>query len=310
VRAVVVALGKVGLPLAVQIAGAGHDVTGCDVDPRVCDAVNAGEAPFPGEAELPDRLREAVEAGRLRARPDTEAAVAEEPELVVAVPPLVVDAAGRPDWGALDAVTGAIGAGLRAGTTVSLETTVPVGTTRERLLPRLAEASGLEPERDFWLAFSPERVSSGRVFRDLATYPKLVGGTGEESERRAVALYEGFLDAPVWGMGGAEAAELAKLAETVYRHVNIGLANELARHAAGRGIDVARVIEAASRSATSTAPGSRWADTASRSTPTSTWRATRPPGCRARRWRSTPACPPTRSACWPRSWATCPAGAC
>lgn len=244
-RAVVVALGKVGLPLAVQIAGAGHDVTGCDVDEAVCAAVNAGEAPFPGEAELPDRLAAAVGAGRLRATHDTEAAVAEGPDLVVAVPPLVVDDRGRPDWAALDAVTDAIGRGLRAGTTVSLETTVPLGTTRGRVQPRLAEASGLEPERDFWVAFSPERVSSGRVFRDLATYPKLVGGTGPAGEERAVALYEQFLDAEVWAMGGAEAAELAKLAETVYRHVNIGLANELARHAADRGVDVARVIEAA-----------------------------------------------------------------
>ena len=91
-RAVVVALGKVGLPLAARIALAGHEVVGCDVDARVVDAVNAGEPPFPNEAGLPEALAETVGDGRLRAVTDTAAAVAEGADLVVAVPPLVVDA--------------------------------------------------------------------------------------------------------------------------------------------------------------------------------------------------------------------------
>jgi UDP-N-acetyl-D-mannosaminuronic acid dehydrogenase len=119
-----------------------------------------------------------------------------------------------------------------------------VGTTRERIAPALEEASGLAAERDFHLAFSPERVFSGRVFRDLATYPKLVGGLSPEGEARAAELYRSFLDAEVWEMGGAEAAELAKLAETTYRHLNIAFANELAQAADARGLDVHKVIEA------------------------------------------------------------------
>ena len=246
-NAVVVALGKIGLPLAVQMAHAGHTVVGCDIDQRVLELVTRGEEPFPGEADLAERLRDVVAAGRLRAQRDTTAAVAEGPDLVVAVPPLYVDEHAKPDWATLDAVCDAIGAGLRAGTTVVVETTVPVGTTRERIAPRLEQASGLRAEHDFHLAFSPERVFSGRVFRDVATYPKLVGGLSDEGERRAVELYRAFIpgSAEIWPMGGAEAAELAKLAETTYRDLNIAYANELARTADARGLDVQRVIDAA-----------------------------------------------------------------
>jgi len=245
VRAVIVALGKIGLPLAVQIARAGHDVVGCDVDPDVVERVNAGEPPFPGEAGLADALAEQVSAGRLSAQADTTAAVAEGPDLVLAVPPLLVDADARPDWRALDAVTDAIGRGLRPGTTVSVETTVPVGTTRGRVARRIEAASGLCAEEDFFLAFSPERVYAGRVFSDLATYPKLVGGLSAAGEQRAAELYETFIDAEVRRMGSAEAAEMTKLVETTYRDVNIALANEFARFADGAGIDVERVIDAA-----------------------------------------------------------------
>jgi UDP-N-acetyl-D-mannosaminuronic acid dehydrogenase len=244
-KAVVVALGKIGLPLAAQIARKGHEVVGCDIDERVVELVGRGEPPFPGEADLDVVLREVVDAGRLRATTDTTAAVREGADLVVAVPPLYVDGDAKPDWGALDAVTDAIAAGLQPGTTVVVETTVPVGTTRKRIAPRLEQGSGLTTEQDFVTAFSPERVFSGRVFQDLATYPKLVGGLSTEGEQRAAALYASFLDAEVWAMAGAEAAELAKLAETTYRDVNIALANEFARAADAIGVDVDHVITAA-----------------------------------------------------------------
>jgi UDP-N-acetyl-D-glucosamine dehydrogenase len=245
-RAVVVALGKAGLPLAAQLTVAGHEVVGCDVDPGVVEAVNAGRSPFPGEPGLEEALREAVVAGRLRAQTDTAAALREEPDLAVAVPPLVVDDALRPDWRVLDAVMAAMGAGLRPGTTVSVETTVPVGSTRERFAPALEAASGLVVERDFHLVFSPERISSGRALRDLATYPKLVGGLSSAGEARGAALYAAALPGvEVRELGSAEAAELAKLAETTYRDLNIGFANELARYADRLGVDVDVVIAAA-----------------------------------------------------------------
>jgi UDP-N-acetyl-D-glucosamine dehydrogenase len=245
VNAVVVALGKIGLPIAAQIARAGHDVVGCDIDERVVDAVNAARAPFPGEAGLEEALEEVVGTGRLRAVTDTAAAVAGGPDLVIAVPPLAVDEQARPDWRILDAVIDDIGRGLQAGTTVAIETTLPVGTLRGRIGPTLAARSGLRSEEEFFCVFSPERVYSGRVFADLATYPKLVGGLSDAGEARGVELYRAFLDAEVRPMGSAEAAELTKLAETTYRDVNIALANEFARFADRAGVDLERVIEAA-----------------------------------------------------------------
>lgn len=255
-RAVVVALGKIGLPIAAQLARTGHEVIGCDVDQRVVDLVNAGREPFPGEAELAEVLADVVGRGRLRATTDTAAAVATGPDLVIAVPPLVVDAHAQPDWAILDAVVADIARGLGVGTarradderaiTVAIETTLPVGTTRTRVGPALAAGSGLGARGGFHLVFSPERVFSGRIFRDLATYPKLVGGLDEAAETRGVELYRQFLPGvEVRAMGGAEAAELTKLVETTYRDVNIALANEFARHADHLGLDVERVIDAA-----------------------------------------------------------------
>ncbi len=244
-KAVVVALGKIGLPIAAQMALRGHEVVGCDVDPRVVDLVNRAQEPFPGEAGLKDALDELVPSGRLRATADTTTAVSEGADLVIAVPPLVVDDNAKPDFSILDAVVTDIGRGLRPGTVVCIETTLPVGTTRTRVAPALAELSGLAPEEDFFTIHSPERVYSGRIFRDLATYPKLVGGLSEAGEARGVELYESFLDAEVRAMGSAEAAELTKLAETTYRDVNIGLANEFARFADTIGVDIERVIDAA-----------------------------------------------------------------
>ncbi|HEY6595295.1 MAG TPA: nucleotide sugar dehydrogenase [Asanoa sp.] len=249
----VVALGKIGLPLAVQFASKGHRVLGADTSKRVVDLVNEGVAPFPGETDLDVKLEQAVDAGLLRATTDTAAAVAQA-EAVVVVVPLFVDAAGVPDFTWMDDATRSIAAGLRPGTVVSYETTLPVGTTRDRWAPMLAEGSGLTAGRDFFLVFSPERVLTGRVFADLRKYPKLVGGIDAASAARGVRLYEAVLDFDarpdlgrpngVWDLGSSEAAELAKLAETTYRDVNIALANQFARFADTAGIDVTKVIEA------------------------------------------------------------------
>jgi nucleotide sugar dehydrogenase len=253
VKVCVVALGKIGLPLAVQFAVKGHRVIGADVDEGVVGLVGDGVAPFPGEADLDVRLKEVVASGLLSATTDTTAAVGVS-DVVVVVVPLVVDGGGVPDFGALDAATGAVAAGLRRGVLVSYETTLPVGTTRGRWAPMLEGGSGLVAGRDFHLVFSPERVLTGRVFADLRCYPKLVGGVDAVSGRRGVGFYEAVLDFDdrvdlprrngVWDLGSAEAAELAKLAETTYRDVNIGLANQFARYADSIGVDVAAVIEA------------------------------------------------------------------
>jgi len=249
----VVGLGKIGLPLALQFAGSGATVLGADTNPAVVEQVNAGQEPFPGEHDLQRRLTEAIEAGTLRATTDTTAAVADS-DVVVVVVPLYVDPDGAADFGWIDSATEAVGRGLRAGALVIYETTLPIGTTRERFGAILSAESGLAVEDEFTLAFSPERVFTGRVFADLRRYPKLVGGVGQKSTAAAVAFYEDMLEFDsrddlerpngVWDLGSAEAAEFAKLAETTYRDVNIGLANQFARHAETIGVDVRAIIEA------------------------------------------------------------------
>ena len=253
-RIAVVALGKIGLPLAVQFASKGHEVIGVDVNPRTVELVNEGKEPFPGEAHLAEKLAELVPAGRLRATTDYAEAIPGVDAVVVVVPLFVNDETWQPDFGWMDQATKSLAAHLTPGTIVSYETTLPVGTLRGRFKPMIEQISGLEEGRDFTLIFSPERVLTGRVFADLRRYPKLVGGLSEDGTRRGIALYQQLLDFDVredlpqpngvWDMGSAEAAEMAKLAETTYRDVNIGLANQFAVYADKIGVDVQRVIDA------------------------------------------------------------------
>jgi len=252
-KVTIVGLGKIGLPLGVQFATRGLTVIGADIDADVVDAVNAGRPPFPNEPDLDRLLVEVVGDGRLAATTDTAAAVAASDAVVVVVP-LVVDDDLRPDFRAIDAATADVARGLTADTLVCYETTLPVGTTRGRFAPALAQGSGLTLGEDLFVAFSPERISSGTAFVDFRRYPKLVGGVDAASAARAVAFYEaGFVfdDRPdlgrpngVWDLGSAEAAELAKLAETTYRDVNIALANEFATYAESIGVDYAAVAAA------------------------------------------------------------------
>lgn len=249
----VVGMGKIGLPLAVQCARKGHRVFGVDIDPEVLHSIASGVAPFPGEPGLAEGIRDMVATGLLTARADTEEAVRGSDAIVVVVP-LSCAADGEPDFDALDSATRAVGHGLRRDALVAFETTLPVGTTRDRLLPILEASSGLAFDREFSVVFSPERVLSGRVFEDLARYPKLVGGVSPASEKRGVEFYETILDFAarpdldrpngVWSMGSSEAAELAKLAETTYRDVNIALANQFALFAESNGMDIHPVIAA------------------------------------------------------------------
>ncbi len=193
-------------------------------------------------------------SGRLRATTDYSDAIPGADAVVLVVPLFVDDATWQPDFGWMDSATRALAEHLTPGTLVSYETTLPVGTTRTRWKPMIEEVSGLSEGVDFHLVFSPERVLTGRVFADLRKYPKLVGALSEEGAKTAKEFYEAVLDFDertdlerpngVWDLGSPEASELAKLAETTYRDVNIGLANQFARFAEQNGIDVHAVIEA------------------------------------------------------------------
>ncbi len=236
-----------------QFAKKGHHVIGCDVNQKTVDLINAGIEPFPGENFLAEYLAEVVASGHLVATTDTTAAVSESDAVVIVVP-LFVNNEGIPDFGWMDAATEKIAAGLKPGTLVSYETTLPVGTTRNRFAPALEKGSGLKAGVDFHLVFSPERVLTGRVFADLRKYPKLVGGINDASTAAGIAFYEAVLDFDdrpdlaekngVWNLGTSEASEMAKLAETTYRDVNIALANQFAIFAEGANIDIAKVIAA------------------------------------------------------------------
>ncbi|KJL26332.1 nucleotide sugar dehydrogenase [Microbacterium azadirachtae] len=253
-RIAVVALGKIGLPLAVQFASSGHEVIGVDVNQRTVDKINSGLEPFPGEAHLQEKLAEVIALGRFRATTEFAEAIPEAEAVVLVAPVFVDEETWEPDFQYMDAATIALAAHLSEGTLISYETTLPVGATRTRFASMLEKGSGLTEGVDFHVVYSPERVLTGRVFEDLRKYPKLIGALSEEGNRRAREFYEAVLqfderpDLPrpngVWDLGTTEASEMAKLAETTYRDVNIGLANQFGLFAASHGIDVYKVIEA------------------------------------------------------------------
>jgi nucleotide sugar dehydrogenase len=240
----VVGAGKMGLPLAAQYATHGWRVIAVDVQPAVVEAINAGRSHVAEEPGLAELVADVHAAGRLRATLDG-AAAAREADVVVLIVPVMLDDEQRPDYRYMDAAVDGIAPGIHPGSLVIFETTLPVGDTRQRYAPRLEAVSGLRADGDFFVAFSPERLFSGAALRNLAMYPKLVGGIGEASGERAAAFYAAVLDAEVVWMSTAEAAEFAKLADTTYRDVNIALANEFARYADRIGVDLAEVVDAA-----------------------------------------------------------------
>jgi nucleotide sugar dehydrogenase len=240
----VVGAGKMGLPLCAQFADHDWHVIAVDVNQAVVDSINAGKSHVGEEPGLAELVAAAHAGGRLRATTDG-AAAAREADVVVLIVPVMLDDEQQPDYRYMDAAVASIAPGVHAGSLVIFETTLPVGDTRGRFLPQLVEASGLTADKDLFVAFSPERLYSGAALKNLATYPKLVGGIGPASTDRAARFYDAVLDTEVVAMSNAEAAEFSKLADTTYRDVNIALANEFARYAERAGVDIHEVIAAA-----------------------------------------------------------------
>jgi UDP-N-acetyl-D-mannosaminuronic acid dehydrogenase len=237
-------LGKMGLPLAGVFGEVSGNVTGADIDPEVVATINDGGCHVKREPSLDDLVGELVDAGALEATTDTVVAAEDATVHVVIVPTPITDA-NEPDLSILDSVVTDIGSGLDAGDLVIIECTVPPRTTEDRVTPRLAEVSGLDPA-DFGVAFCPERTSSGRALQDIrGAYPKVVGGIDEESTRVAAALYEEINEEGVISVSDATTAEAVKVFEGLYRDVNIALANELATFTDELGIDVREAIEVA-----------------------------------------------------------------
>jgi UDP-N-acetyl-D-glucosamine dehydrogenase len=237
-RVAVVGQGYVGLSLACAAAEAGFETTGIDVDADRVDALAAGELVVPGVDDA--TFRSGVATGRLHFTADGDALAASD-VICICVPTPVRD--HTPDLSYVEQACRDVAGRLAGGRLVVLESSTYPGTTDDLVMP-LLEASGQRAGRDFLLAYSPERIDPGNTAFTFANTPRIVGGITAEATAVAALFYEQMIDKVVT-VSSARAAELAKLLENTFRHVNIALVNEMAMVCHELGIDVWEVLEAA-----------------------------------------------------------------
>ncbi len=236
----VMGLGYVGLPLAVVFAKAGFKVIGIDPIAEKVERINRGESYV---LDVPtEEVKELVEAGQLKATSDFS--VLEEVEAVSICVPTPLRKTGDPDLSYIVSATEALAPHVHRGMVVVLESSTYPGTTREMVLPQLEEASGLEVGKDFFVAFSPERVDPGRRDWTTVNTPKVMGGITPACTAVASRWYEQALERVV-EVTSTEVAEMAKLLENTFRMINIGMVNELALMCDRLKVNVWEVIEAA-----------------------------------------------------------------
>jgi UDP-N-acetyl-D-glucosamine dehydrogenase len=238
-RAGVVGLGYVGLPLAVELARAGFQTVGIDLDPRKVASITAGESYIP-DVQTSD-VHALVGAGTLRATTDFRI-VAELDTINICVP-TPLRKTKDPDMSFVVSAVEAIAEHLHPGMLIILESTTYPGTTEELVQPML-ERTGLKAGVDFFLAFSPERVDPGNPTFNTRNVPKVVGGTTPACSALAASLYGAAIDT-VFPVSSPRVAEMVKLLENTFRAVNIGLVNEIALMCDTLGIDVWEVVDAA-----------------------------------------------------------------
>jgi UDP-N-acetyl-D-glucosamine dehydrogenase len=235
----VIGLGYVGLPLAQEALRAGLSVVGYDVSDRVITGLNAGKSHVD---DLSDTDIQTMIKNGFTASKDDQ--VLEAASAIVICVPTPLSADGGPDLSAVLGATAAVAKNLKKGQLIVLESTTYPGTTEEVIKPIL-EAGGLVAGEDFYLAFSPERIDPGNKKFGMRNTPKVVGGINQVSTDKAVAMYANFVDTVVRAKGAKE-AEMAKLLENTYRHINIALVNEMAMFCNDLGIDLWDVIRCAS----------------------------------------------------------------
>lgn len=239
-RVGIIGLGYVGLPLGVAFAEAGLEVVGVDTDPEKVAAVNSGVSYI---EDIPsERLEPLISAKKLRATKEPEALT--EVEAILICLPTPLGKHREPDLSIVLAGAEMVAEHFHSGTLIVLESTTYPGTTRELLQP-IFERRGYRVGKDFFLAFSPERVDPGNREYTIQNTPVVVGGVTQECARQAKELY-GRIAREVHMVSTPESAELSKLLENVFRAVNIALVNELAILCDRMGVDVWEVIEAAS----------------------------------------------------------------
>jgi UDP-N-acetyl-D-glucosamine dehydrogenase len=235
----VLGLGYVGLPLAVEMAQSDFHVTGIDIDGRKVDSVNEGVSYISDVSN--EALRAALAVGRIRATQSF--AAVESVDTVSICVPTPLRKTKDPDLSYVIASAEAVHNHLRPGQLIILESTTYPGTTREVVLPILGK-SGLQVGRDFFLAYSPERVDPGNTTYTTGNIPKVIGGITPRCTELATLLYQNFVERVV-PVSSSESAEMVKLLENTFRSVNIALANEMARMCRKFGINVWEVIDAA-----------------------------------------------------------------
>lgn len=235
----VLGLGYVGLPLALEMAHAGFQVTGIDLIKEKVNSINAGISYVPDISS--NVLRQAVSGNQFRATQSL--AAAEKLDTLNICVPTPLRKNKDPDLSYVIAAVEAIRNHIRPGQLIILESTTYPGTTREVVLPALEE-SGLKAGRDFFLAYSPERVDPGNQQYTTRNIPKVIGGATARCSKIATLFYEQFVE-QVIPVSSTDCAEMVKLLENTFRSVNIALANEMALTCHSLGINVWEVIEAA-----------------------------------------------------------------
>jgi UDP-N-acetyl-D-glucosamine dehydrogenase len=239
-RIAVLGLGYVGLPLAVVFAETGFSVTGIDTAEDKVDSIMRGESHIQDVSS--EQVARLVSSGKLNAT--TEFSVLQDIEAVSICVPTPLRKTGDPDLSFIMDATEDLARYIHPGMIVVLESTTYPGTTREILLPKFEEASGLIAGEDFYLAFSPERVDPGRKDWTTLNTPKIIGGITPSCSEVAATWYSQALQTVIQ-VSSSEVAEMVKLLENTFRMINIGLVNEMAMMCDRLGVDVWEVIDAA-----------------------------------------------------------------
>jgi len=237
----VIGLGKAGLPLAAVIADSGLDVLGVDLDKNKVEMINKGINPIEEEPGLKELIKKHGNK-KLKATSDAVNA-AKQCNVHIVIVPLFIDGNKKPDFSIIKNAMEALSKGLKKEDIVVLETTVPVGTTENIVKNTLEKGSKLKAGIDFYLAYSPERIMTGYSISRYKEFPKLIGGINKESTEKAFEVYKQF-SKPI-KVSNARTAELAKVAEGIYRDVNIALANELFKVSEHYNVDFWEMKEAA-----------------------------------------------------------------
>jgi UDP-N-acetyl-D-glucosamine dehydrogenase len=239
-RCLVVGQGYVGLPVAMRAVDAGFEVVGFDVDDAKVKRLNAGDSYVEDIAS--ETVAQALATGRYRAV-STLDEIDGFDVAVISVPTPLRE--GTPDLGYIEAAARAVGDRLRRGATVVLESTTYPGTTEELVAPILEERSGLVAGAGFHLGYSPERIDPGNREWTFVNTPKVVSGVDAASLEAVRGFYDQLVERTV-PVSSPKEAELTKLLENTFRHVNVALVNELAMYAHDLGIDIWEAIDAAS----------------------------------------------------------------